>query len=189
MSNIKYYRITAVFITIFIMLFACQNRVKMENSNINRAIAVLHSTKGSNVTGTIWFTKVERGIKVIADVKGLTPGKHGFHIHEYGDCSAPDAGSAGGHFAPECNPHGAPSDPRNERHVGDLGNLKADKDGFAHLEWTDPLISFSGDHNIIGRAVIIHAGEDDFKTQPTGNAGARVACGVIGIAKNQYKAE
>jgi Cu-Zn family superoxide dismutase len=127
------------------------------------------------------FTKMENGIQVVAHVEGLTPGDHGFHIHEYGDCSAPDATSAGGHFAPLGKPHGAPTS--TDRHVGDLGNITAGEDGAAHLEWLDTHLAFSGPQSILGRAVIVHADPDDLTSQPTGNAGGRVACGVIGIAK------
>ena len=148
---------------------------------ITKAVAVLHPTQGNDVSGLVTFTNVTGGVKVMAVVNGLTPGEHGFHIHEYGDCSALDAKSAGGHFNPENKPHGAPTD--SLRHVGDLGNLVADSAGTTHYEWTDTLISFSGPHSIIGRAVIVHVGADDLKSQPTGNAGARAACGVIGIAK------
>lgn len=150
---------------------------------ITKAVAVLHPTEGNDVHGIVTFIKATEGIKIVADVEGLSPGKHGFHIHEYGDCSAPDGTSAGGHFNPEGMPHGAPTDIK--RHVGDLGNLEADSEGKAHYERIDNHISFSGSHSIVGLAVIIHAGEDDFASQPTGNAGARVACGVIGVAKNQ----
>jgi Cu-Zn family superoxide dismutase len=148
---------------------------------ITEAVAVLQPTEGNAVHGIVTFIKVEDGIKVVADIEELSPGKHGFHIHEYGDCRAPDGTSAGGHFNPENMPHGAPTS--IERHVGDLGNLEADAEGKAHYERIDNLISFSGLHSIIGHAVIIHAGEDDFTSQPTGNAGPRVACGIIGISK------
>jgi Cu-Zn family superoxide dismutase len=165
----------------------CKNREGLEEivpkkteNAITEAVAVLQPTEGHAVHGIVTFTKVIEGIKVVADIEELSPGKHGFHIHEYGDCSAPDGTSAGGHFNPDNMPHGAPTD--LERHVGDLGNLEADAEGKAHYERIDNLISFSGLHSIIGHAVIIHAGEDDFTTQPTGNAGTRVACGVIGIA-------
>jgi len=168
----------------------CQREEAMEQSvpletvkTISEAVAVLQPVEGSGVHGIVTFTKVDGGIKIIADVEGLTPGKHGFHIHEYGDCRALDALSAGGHFNPDHMPHGAPTD--RERHAGDLRNLVADAEGKAHYEATDKLVSFSGTHSIIGLAVIVHAGEDDFVTQPTGNAGARVACGVIGIARPQ----
>ncbi len=150
-------------------------------ANITNAVAVIHPTEGNNVKGLVTFTLEGDSIKVVADVEGLTPGKHGFHIHEFGDCSKSDGTSAGGHFNPTNKPHGAPTD--TSRHVGDLGNIEANKDGKAHLEWVDNLITFSGGNSIIGRGIIIHAGEDDLKSQPTGDAGARVACGVIGIAK------
>jgi Cu-Zn family superoxide dismutase len=102
-------------------------------------------------------------------------------VHELGDCTAPDGTSAGGHFNPEGMPHGAPADA--QRHVGDLGNLTADDSGMAHYERTDDVIALSGDHSIVGRGIIVHAGADDLTSQPTGAAGARVACGVIGIAE------
>ena len=153
----------------------------METSPVNKAVCVLHATEGNNVQGVVTFTRTDSGIKVVADLEGLTEGKHGFHIHQYGDCSNPDGTSAGGHFNPGNKNHGAPAD--TERHVGDLGNLEAGADGKAHLESVDSLITFSGDHSIIGRAIIVHAGEDDLTSQPTGDAGGRVACGVIGIAE------
>jgi superoxide dismutase, Cu-Zn family len=148
---------------------------------INKAICVLYPSSGSTVSGTVSFTRTDKGMVVIADITGLTPGKHGFHIHEFGDCSAPDATSAGGHFNPAMMKHGGPMDV--ERHEGDLGNLTADDKGVAHLEITDKMLSFDGKHSIIGRGVIVHAKEDDFVSQPVGNAGPRVACGTIAIAK------
>lgn len=150
-------------------------------AQINKAVVVLHPTKGNNVKGTVTFTKESDGIKVVADLEGLTPGKHGIHIHQYGDCSAPDAESAGGHFNPANTQHGGPNS--QSRHVGDFGNITADQNGKAHLELTDKNISFEGAGSIIGHALVIHAKEDDLKSQPSGNAGARVACGVIGVAK------
>lgn len=149
---------------------------------IKKAIAILHPTQGSSVQGMVTLSKENGNVKVVADVEGLTPGKHGFHIHEYGDCSAADATSAGGHFNPEEKGHGAPTD--DERHVGDLGNIVADADGNAHLEWTDSKIALNGPHGVVGRAVVVHAGEDDLYSQPTGKAGPRSACGVIGISGN-----
>ena len=154
----------------------------MENlPEITKAVAVLHGTKGNDVSGIVTFTKVGNLVKVVADISGLKPGKHGLHIHEYGDCSSDDGTSAGGHFNPDNVKHGAPNSSMS--HVGDFGNIEADKDGKAHLEMTDSLLSFSGPHSIIGRGVIVHGGEDDLTSQPAGNAGPRVACGVIGIAK------
>jgi len=148
---------------------------------INKAVCVLHPTEGNNVSGMVTFTREGSAIKVVAHLQGLTPGKHGFHIHELGDCSAADGTSTGGHFNPENKKHGGPTD--SERHVGDMGNIEAGADGTANLELSDALLAFSGKHSIIGRAIIVHAGEDDLTSQPTGAAGARVACGVIGIAE------
>jgi Cu-Zn family superoxide dismutase len=146
-----------------------------------KAIAVLHPTAGNNVTGSVTFTKSGDVVKVVADVAGLTPGKHGFHIHEFGDCSSSDGSSAGGHFNPTHKQHGAPD--ASDRHAGDLGNIEADASGKAHLEWSDKVMKLSGADSIVGHAVIVHEKDDDLKTQPTGNAGGRLACGVIGMAK------
>ena len=146
-----------------------------------KAIAVLSPASGSNVSGTVTFTKSGDGVKVVADVTGLKPGKHGFHVHEFGDCSAKDGASAGGHFNPTKHQHAGPD--ASERHMGDLGNLEADASGKARLEHTDKMLKLSGDNSIVGYAVIVHEKEDDLKTQPTGDAGGRIACGVIGVAK------
>jgi superoxide dismutase, Cu-Zn family len=146
-----------------------------------KAVCVLHPTQGNNVTGLITFTKVDNGVKVVADLQGLSKGNHGIHIHECGDCSAADGASAGGHFNPMGESHGAPMDAM--RHEGDMGNITADETGNAHLEYIDKMISLGGMASVIGRSVIVHKNEDDLKTQPTGNSGPRVACGVIGIAK------
>lgn len=138
----------------------------------------LSAASSSNVRGLVNFIRQSDGrVRVYASVTGLTPGKHGFHIHEKGDCSAPDASSAGGHFNPTGMPHGGPHD--TQRHVGDFGNLEADESGTAHYSRVFSDIPFDGDRSVIGRAVIVHAQPDDMKTQPTGNAGGRVACGVI----------
>jgi Cu-Zn family superoxide dismutase len=146
-----------------------------------KAIAALHSSSGSNVTGTVTFTKTGDAVEIVADVSGLTPGKHGFHIHEFGDCSAVDAASAGAHFNPGKDPHAGHD--AAKRHVGDLGNIEADSSGKAHLKLTDKMMKMSGENSIIGRGVIVHEKADDLKTQPTGDAGGRLACGVIGVAK------
>jgi Cu-Zn family superoxide dismutase len=148
---------------------------------ISQAVAVMSPTEGNEARGVVTFTRTEEGIVVVADLVGLEPGKHGFHIHEFGDCSATDGTSAGGHFNPEGTEHAGPHD--SSRHVGDLGNVEAGENGTAHHELTDIQIAFTGEHSIIGRGVILHAGEDDLTSQPTGAAGARVACGVVGIAR------
>lgn len=141
------------------------------------AIVELNPTKGNHVAGTVVFTQVAGGVEIEANVTGLTPGKHGFHVHEHGDCSAHDASSAGGHFNPTKKKHGGPDSP--ERHVGDFGNLVADKNGVAHYKRVDTVISLTGPDSIIGKSIVVHADEDDLTTQPTGNSGARIACGVI----------
>jgi Cu-Zn family superoxide dismutase len=147
---------------------------------VMRAVAVLHPTAGNDVSGTVTFTQVADGVQISADIENLTPGKHGFHIHELGDCTAADATSAGGHYNPDAYPHAGPQS--KQRHMGDLGNLEADTFGRAHYERLDSYVTLNGPKSIIGRGVIVHADEDDLKTQPTGAAGARQACGVIGIS-------
>jgi superoxide dismutase, Cu-Zn family len=160
---------------------AQMNHPGMGDSTTARAVAVLHPTKGNTASGMVRFEAAAEGVRVVADLTGLAPGKHGFHIHEFGDCSSEDGSSAGGHFNPGKMPHSSPSS--KERHVGDLGNIEADKDGKAHLDYVDTMISLTGKNSIIGRGVVVHEKEDDLKTQPTGAAGARIACGVVGIAK------
>jgi len=146
-----------------------------------RAIAVLSPAAGSKVQGVVTFQTTEAGVRVVADITGLTPGRHGFHIHEFGDCTSADFTSAGPHFMAPGQTHGSPMD--SVSHAGDMGNLEADSTGHAHAEWTDSHIALAGPNSIVGRGVIIHEKEDDLKTQPTGNSGARIACGTIGIAK------
>ena len=144
---------------------------------IKEAYADIHPTQGNHVEGRVVFQLEDSGVRVTAHIRGLKPGDHGLHIHESGDCSAPDGSSAGGHFNPDNQPHGAPDSPK--RHVGDLGNITANEDGFAVYDKFDALLKLEGESSIIGRAVIVHADPDDFVTQPTGNAGGRIGCGVI----------
>lgn len=158
-----------------------EETIVQREATVDKAICVLHPTKGNDVSGTVTFSQQGNEVKIVADIEGLAPGKHGFHIHEFGDCSAPDGTSAGGHFNPENVQHGGPNDAK--RHVGDLGNIESSEDGTAHLEITDSMVNLNGEHSVIGRAIIVHAGEDDLTSQPTGAAGARVACGVIGLDK------
>jgi Cu-Zn family superoxide dismutase len=150
-------------------------------SSVKHAVAVLHPTAGNKCQGTVRFVQEAEGVKVVAHLEGLNPGqKHAFHIHQFGDCSSNDGMSAGGHYNPENHPHGLPT---NEmRHAGDLGNLAADNEGKVHYEITVKNISIAGTKApIIGRGVIVHAKVDD-GSQPVGNAGGRIACGVIGVA-------
>ena len=144
-----------------------------------RATAALQPTKGNKAFGEATFEEAGDKLRVIVFAQGLKPGQeHGFHIHEAGDCSSGDGMSAKGHFNPHGKPHGQPTSA--ERHAGDLPALKAGKDGRAKLDTTIDVITLRpGPASIIGRGLIIHADPDDYKTQPTGNAGARIACGVI----------
>ena len=156
--------------------------ISHDDSNaISKAVCVLTPTEGSNVKGLVTFTQTDAGLLIVADVEGLSEGKHGFHIHEFGDISKSDGTSAGGHFNPEHKDHAGPED--EIRHAGDFGNIIADANGNARYERVDTLISFNGMNNIIGRSIIIHADEDDLVSQPTGDAGGRVAQGVIGIGE------
>lgn len=141
------------------------------------AMADLAPTEGNETRGAVTFSSVNGAVRVEADIQNLAPGPHGFHIHEFGDCSAPDASSAGGHFNPTDSPHGAPTDA--ERHVGDLGNIEAGSDSTATYSRVDSVLTLSGPNSIVGKAVVVHAGEDDLTSQPSGDAGARLACGVI----------
>ena len=160
--------------------------VRGADAQIKQAIAVLHATQGNKVEGTVRFTQEGSSVKVVAHVEGLTAGqKHAIHIHEFGDCSSSDGASAGSHYNPEKHEHGLPD--KAQRHAGDLGNLQADASGKAHLELTVNNITLAGNKNpILGRAVIVHAKPDD-GGQPVGNAGGRIACGVIGAANTGEK--
>jgi Cu-Zn family superoxide dismutase len=146
-----------------------------------KAVVKLSPTANQTARGEVTFTAESGGVHVVGTFSGLVFGEHGFHIHEKGDCSAPDGTSAGGHFNPGGKPHAGRD--AAARHAGDLGNLKADPYGLARVDFVDTGISLTGPDSIIGKAVIIHEKPDDFSTQPTGNAGARQACGVIEAAK------
>jgi Cu-Zn family superoxide dismutase len=144
-----------------------------------RANAGLAPTKGSKAFGEATFEQAGSKVRVIVFAQGLKPNsEHGFHIHEKGDCSSGDGMSTGGHFNPLGKAHGRHTDAN--RHVGDLPSLKADKSGRAKIDVELEGLSIgSGPADIIGKGLIIHADPDDFRTQPTGNAGARIACAVI----------
>jgi Cu-Zn family superoxide dismutase len=137
-----------------------------------------------NVAGEVRFSQVGDGVKIVADVTGLEPGKkHGFHIHEKGDLSAPDLNSAGPHYDPAgTHQHGPPS-AAGKTHAGDLGNLEANDKGVAHLEITVPNVSLGGKNDLVGRSVIVHAKADDLKSNPAGDSGARIAGGKIEMGK------
>lgn len=145
------------------------------------ASAVVYPTQDSKVSGIVEFKQEKSGVRVTAKITGLTPGLHGFHVHEFGSCNSHDGMCTGGHFNPTNAPHGAPTD--HNVHVGDFGNITADSNGNGYYNELNHHIKLSGPHSIIGRSVIIHADPDDLTTQPTGNSGKRLGCGVIGISE------
>ena len=158
---------------VFIFILALTlTTIEAQEKKVQKAVCEISPLGGGNVTGTVTFTEVKDGLKIVADIQGLTKGKHGFHIHEGTDCSKP-----GGHFNPVSMNHGAPPDMM--RHVGDMGNLEANAAGKAHYEYVDNMISFKGENSIVGRVLIIHAHDDDLISQPSGNAGPMIACGKI----------
>jgi Cu-Zn family superoxide dismutase len=146
----------------------------------NTAVAQIQSASGSTLTGEATFEETSNGVKMILKVQNATPGTHAVHLHENGDCSAPDATSAGPHWNPMNQAHGNRAE-GSDFHAGDIANLEVGDDGTGTLEivaedWT---IGTGTASDIIGKAVIIHADPDDFVSQPSGNAGAREGCGVI----------
>mmetsp|Transcript_2385 Transcript_2385/g.3718 ORF Transcript_2385/g.3718 Transcript_2385/m.3718 type:complete len:173 (-) Transcript_2385:625-1143(-) len=153
-------------------------------------VCVLSSVKG--VKGTIRFFDSGKETLIFGEVAGLVPGEHGFHIHEWGD-QTNGCLSSGGHFNPYKKNHGAPTD--TERHLGDLGNLQADEQGGCLFSITDQLVHLNGPHSVVGRTVVVHEGKDDLgrgghkDSLKTGNAGGRVACGIIGTSTPPENAE
>jgi Cu-Zn family superoxide dismutase len=142
----------------------------------------LVSAAGSAVSGVLTVSNEGDSVSILGEITGLAPGKEfGFHVHEVGDCSLPAFASAGEHFNPTMDPHGGPQS--KARHLGDLPNAKADNNGRALIDVTvkgPTLVDKDGAPTAIrGRSVVVHAQRDDYKTQPSGDSGARVACGVI----------
>lgn len=144
-----------------------------------KATAAIESKSGSKVTGKAVFTELPSGgVKVEVWIENATPGVHGIHLHETGDCSAPDAKSAGAHFNPAGNPHAGPADAH--RHNGDWGNITVGADGKGHLDVTTDMLTVKpGPNSVVGKAVVFHEKADDLKTQPSGDAGGRFGCGVV----------
>lgn len=144
------------------------------------AVAQLQPTQGSKVSGSVQFTaQADGSVRVQGSVQGLPPNsEHGFHVHEKGDCSSPDGLSAGGHFNPTGHAHGRFDAPAH--HTGDLPSLRSDAQGTASVDFVSRSLTLDqGATNVVGRGLIVHKDPDDFTTQPTGNAGARLACAVI----------
>lgn len=148
--------------------------VAMEPVKVN-----MIAKSGSNLDGTATFSQEGDSIKFVLEVENAPPGEHAVHLHEKGDCSAPDATSAGSHWNPTSMDHGHLGK-TNEAHLGDIGNFKVGEDGKGTIEFTTDKWSMGGgDNSIFGKAVIVHEKADDYKTQPTGDAGGRIGCGVI----------
>ena len=164
----------AIYATCLTLLSACATQ-----GSGPAVSAQLSPTKGNTTAGTVTFTQTGAKVLVVAEVRGLKPNaEHGFHIHEKGDCSSGDGMSTGGHFNPTTQSHGAHG--TGNHHSGDLPSLVADATGVAKLKFESSTISVdSGVTNIIGRGLIVHRDPDDYKTQPTGNAGPRLACAVV----------
>jgi Cu-Zn family superoxide dismutase len=149
-------------------------------ARVTSATADLKNTPGQTV-GTATFTEVSGGVRIVVEVRGLPPGEKGVHIHEVGKCDPPGFTTAGGHFNPGKRQHGLrnPGGP----HAGDLPNIRVEADGNGRLETTTSRVTLSGGPTSLfdgdGSALVVHAAPDDFQTDPTGNSGARIACGVI----------
>ena len=139
----------------------------------------LQPASGSSARGDLRLAEAPGGVRISGEISGLKPGQHGFHVHAVGDCSAPDAASAGGHFNPTGMKHGGLKS--SGRHAGDLGNITADAAGVAKVDVTAPGLSITENQaqSVRGRALVVHADADDEKTDPAGNSGARIACGVV----------
>ncbi len=167
-------RHTAIVLATAALLAACGSTTRSDRPV---ALAELQPTPGHSTQGSVWLVQKRDHVAVHARVKGLTPNaEHGFHIHEKGDCSN-NGEAAGGHFNPSGQPHGGPNGPR---HLGDMPSLKADAGGEAEYEHQIRGVLMSGgEADLMGKAVIVHARPDDYTTQPSGNAGPRIACGVI----------
>jgi Cu-Zn family superoxide dismutase len=174
------------FVLLFFAIGCAQQEMEQEEkttepaTDFTKAVAIVHPTDNGDVTGTVTFQQEGDSVRVQGEFDGLSEGKHGFHIHEYGDCTAGDATSAGGHYNPTGNDHGSPT--QDNRHMGDMGNLVVADDGTASINYVDAKIKLNGPNSIIGRGIVIHGGEDDFESQPSGAAGPRMGCGVVGVA-------
>lgn len=143
-----------------------------------KASAAIEGRSGSSLSGTATFSQKGGVVHLVVDVTGAPEGTHAVHLHEKGDCSAPDATSAGGHFNPGHMKHGAPD--ASEHHAGDFGNMSVGADGHGHLELDTTMLTVAaGENSVVGRGIVIHAKADDMTTQPTGNAGGRIGCGVV----------
>jgi Cu-Zn family superoxide dismutase len=172
---------TRVFVIAIAAALALAGCARMQDMMTKKpgASATVLPTKDSTVRGSVKFTQKDDHVIVSGRITGLAPGAHGFHIHEKGNCTAPDGSSAGPHFNPETMKHGGPT--AGARHGGDLGNITADAGGVAEFTINAVGISLGADAtSVVGRSVVVHAKPDDLKTDPSGGSGARLGCGLIG---------
>lgn len=179
---------TAILVVLTAALSACDRASTGQSAGENgtesadgptRARADLAPTQGNSAEGDVVFTRVNGVMQIAVNLTDAESGRHAVHIHKAGDCSAADASSAGAHFSPDDNRHGSPEDAADQHHAGDLGNVKVGDQNIGTGLLTDEQLNFDGRYGVIKRAVIVHAGPDDFSTQPGGDSGARIACGVI----------
>lgn len=175
-------------LSIFLLTGCCSTQKKhlsvdhkVATSSDVFAVVNLEPKSGSDVRGNAWFKKGSMGLEVKVKIFNATPGLHGIHIHEFGDCSAADASSAGSHYNPTHLVHGKP-DPK-KYHAGDLGNIEVGRDGSGTLDIVIPQAHFNPEFtdysNVIGKSLVVHEKTDDLKSQPSGDSGDRIACGVI----------
>ena len=168
-------------ICVSITLIGCElmPNTGMSSDSPKEAVATINPTSGNEVTGTAVFTQSGDTVMLSIEIQNASPGEHGVHIHENGDCSAPDATSAGGHWNPTNVAHGKWGE--GEFHLGDIGNIEVAEDGTGSIELTTDLweIGTGSIFDVVGKGIIVHADADDFTSQPSGNAGARIGCGVI----------
>lgn len=176
----------AAIATLVLVLSGCSSGVRSAGANVSAgpvAHATIQPLAGSGVTGTVTFTQEYPGTNVRYNITGLPPGPHGFHVHAQGSCANGEdgtpGGAAGGHFDPFNTMHGSPDATRDRRHVGDFGNIVANASGTASGVLKDGLIEFEGPNAITGLALIIHVQRDDLTSQPTGDSGDRVGCGIV----------
>ena len=174
-------------VSIFLALTGCERMQSpidvLSTPSAKQAIATIAPTSDNIVTGMAIFTQDGDQITVTIEIQNASPGLHGVHIHEFGDCSSPDAKSAGGHWNPTDVAHGKWGS--DEFHLGDIGNITVGEDGTGSIELTTDLweIGTGSDIDVVGKSIIVHADADDFVSQPSGNAGARIGCGVIVLAE------